>query len=411
MGHRMLGAVMTAALLDLAIASVAAGVSLERGYVWPAAVGMAVLGVIVPMIMAVNIRIVPVFSRRDWADPHLVQVMPWLAIVAGWLVFVGRALAWPDVVTLGFLAALGASVLFVVNIGRLFRSPPSSRPSAPLPYPEQARVDRVATGFMRIAILWLLVGAMAGAATAIHPPARGRWDLVWAHALLIGFAFSMASGVTYHVLPRWTTGRWAAVGAIRLHLGVTLVALPLMILALAIDSNLLFHMAAPIQAMVIALWIGNCLPFVRRLPRATGVAFGAAMTALAVGIGLGMSFAVDPANGARLRTVHGEIQLFGWAGLLICGAIYYLVPRFAGAPWRWPRSIPFQLGSMIGGVAAAGSIGWARIFGVDATGAALIAHIWYAAGVVALAAMVMATFVSAGRVPVAPLRPAVRSRG
>jgi hypothetical protein len=388
---------MALALCALAVAMAFAGYARSHPTWWAAAISLAVLGGIFPMILAVNSRIVPVFSRRDWASPRLVGAMAPLAIAGGWIVFAGQALERQPLVTAGSGVALAAGLLFLFNIGQLFRGKPAQRPAPPLPYPEQRRADRIATSFTRLAAVWLLVGLFVGFATSIHTPKTGRWELVWAHAMLVGFALSMASGVTYHVLPRWTTGRWRSIGALRVHWYVTVVALPLMVLALAIDSQTLFHMAAPLQAAVIALWIGNCLPFARCLPGPTSVGFAAAMLALACGVALGMSFAVTPANGALLRPVHAELNLFGWAALLIAGVTYYLAPRFAGAPLRWPRLVPIQLGLTIGSLALSVALVWLRLEGYDAGPFVGLAHLGFAVGMGLLAAIVAATFVPAPR--------------
>ena len=60
----------------------------------------------------------------------------------------------------------------------------------------------------------------------------------------------------------------------------------------------------------------------------------AAFGYLACGIGLGAWFAVDRAAGAWLRPLHAELNLWGWATLLIYGMAYHMLPRFAG---RAPR--------------------------------------------------------------------------
>ena len=49
---------------------------------------------------------------------------------------------------------------------------------------------------------------------------------------------------------------------------------------------------------------------------------------LVIGIGLGVSFALDRRLGARLRPLHVELNLWGWATLLIYGMACHTVPRF-----------------------------------------------------------------------------------
>ena len=63
----------------------------------------------------------------------------------------------------------------------------------------------------------------------------------------------------------------------------------------------------------------------------------AAFVYLACGIGLGVWFALDRATGAMLRPLHAELNLWGWATLLIYGMAYHMLPRFAGRMLRWPR--------------------------------------------------------------------------
>jgi hypothetical protein len=402
---------MSLALLALATAVAFAGYSRTYPRWWEAAISLAVLSGVFPMILAVNTRIVPVFARRDWVSSALVQLMLVLATAGGWIVFAGRAQGSDSLITAGSAVSLAAGVLFLANLGQLFRGKPV-RPGPPNPFPEQVQADKVAIGFTRLSAIWLLVGLTVGLVLSIHTPQTGRWELVWAHAMLVGFAFSMASGVTYHVLPRWTDGRWRSIRALKIHYYVTLVALPLMVLALAIDSQVLFHMSAPLQAAIIALWIGNCLPFIRKLPRPTAIGFGSAVVALAVGIGLGMSFAVTPANGALLRPVHAELNLFGWAGLLITGVTYYLAPRFAGTPLHWQRLLPLQLGLTIGGLALSVVLVWLRIEGHDAGELVGIAHLVCASGLAMMGVMVAGTFASKPRPLAVPLQmmkpPAIR---
>ena len=85
----------------------------------------------------------------------------------------------------------------------------------------------------------------------------------------------------------------------------------------------------------------------------------AAFVYLACGIVLGAWFAVDRGVGAWLRPLHAELNLWGWATLLIYGMAYHMLPRFAGRPARWPRLATAQSWLAIASVAlvAAGWIG------------------------------------------------------
>ena len=97
----------------------------------------------------------------------------------------------------------------------------------------------------------------------------------------------------------------------------------------------------------------------------------AAFVYLACGIGLGVWFAVDRATGAWLRPLHAELNLWGWATLLIYGMAYHMLPRFAGRPPRWPRLAAAQSWLAIASVAlvAAGWIGVVSALPLAQTGA------------------------------------------
>ena len=282
----------------------------------------------------------------------------------------------------------------MLNIVRLFRADANNLPGLPLPYPDQARVDRIATGFMRLAASYLLVGLGIGVITEIHKPSTGRWDLVWAHAMLIGFFLSMASGVSYHVLSRWTTRRWRSVRAIRAHFLAVAFGLPLMLVALATNRAGLFYPAGMLQATALILFLVNALPLVLGLPAISKFAWVGAATCLTGGVILGASFAAHPELGARLRLAHAELNLFGWSGLLISGAAYYLIPRFAGAPLRWPRLAGAQIALLGTGVTVGGIALGARGYGHEVDSAIVGAQILLAVAFTLLGAIAAGTFLS-----------------
>jgi heme/copper-type cytochrome/quinol oxidase subunit 1 len=83
----------------------------------------------------------------------------------------------------------------------------------------------------------------------------------------------------------------------------------------------------------------------------------AAFVCLALGIALGAAFALSRPLGATLRPLHAELNLWGWATLLIYGLGYHMLPRFAGRPVARPRLAEAQSWLAIAGVALA-SFGW-----------------------------------------------------
>ena len=408
MGQRLVPATIVWAMLAFALAAATTGAVPRRPDVWGAAVSLAVLGAITPMIYAVIIRVVPVFAWRAWPNAWALRLQVGFAVTGAWTVYAGRLVDRDPVVVLGHALALAGGIAFAINVARLFRRPPTT-PAPPIPCPEQSLVDKLATRFTRLAGLSLLFGLGVGLATSVWQPAAGRWDLVWAHAMLVGFFLSMAAGVSYHVLARWTGRGWWSLAPIRLHLAATAVGLPLMLVALAADRSDLLAVAGPLQAAALLLYLAAIAPMVPALPGPTRPALGLAVACLVAGIGLGAAFAADPALGPRLRLVHAQLNLFGWAGLLMTGIGYYLVPRFAGRPLRWPRLASAQLGALAAG-SILGAAAWLwRTAGGAPSELLIAAQALVAIGFLLFGVLVAATFRGRAGYWVAPLSVTPRS--
>lgn len=410
MGRYLVPAAMVASAVAFAVAAASTAAAAWRPALWSAAVALAMLGGIIPIVYAVNIRIVPVFTRRTWQSEPRLRAQVILAIVGAWAVFAGLAagVGWLSVA--GRVVVLAGAVLFAANIATLLRQPVGRAPAPPLPFPEQAAVDRIATRFTRMAGAYLLFALAAALVASVWRLPIGRWDLVSAHALLLGFFLSMASGVCYHVLPRWTTGHWRAIAPIRWHLWLVAAGLPLMLLALATGWGPLFAVAGPVQAVAIVLFLANIAPLLRGLPRPTGWAFIAAGALLLVGVGFGAAFAIEPAIGARLRIAHADLNLFGFAGLLISGSAVYLGPRFAGRALRWPRLADAQVVLLAGGIVLTVIGALWRALGDGPLALPLFAQGVVAASFALLAAVLVGTFTAPGRgtVSAAPIVPRQR---
>jgi hypothetical protein len=358
MGPRLVPLVIVAAILGFVGASAGTALAPEYPRLWNASVGLVILGGITPLIYAVNARIVPVFSRRDWQRPELMKAAMILALASGWLTFLGRAGGWGFIEATGLTAALAGGLAFMVSIVSLFRSPVTERPSPPPPFEEQRTIDKVAIQFTRLAGIWLIIGLVVGLMMVIWTPSFGRWELVWAHAMLLGWFLSMASGVSYHVLSRWTGQQWRWPRLPGIHLRLVQLGLPVMLLALALDTQWLFFVAGPIQTIALLLYVANVLPQARHLPTIPRIGVTAAAWMLVIGATLGAGFALDPVNHVTLRFTHAQTNLFGWAGLLVCGVGYYLFPRFAGYALAWPRLAKIQMAVLVISVVANATIWW-----------------------------------------------------
>ena len=158
--------------------------------------------------------------------------------------------------------------------------------------------------------------------------------------------------------------------------------------------------------MAIGLFLVNIVPMVPALPDPTRPAFVAAALLLCrVRAWRHVRHRTGDRCAPAIDTCRD--QLFGWSGLLISGAGYYLVPRFAGQLLRWPRLATVQLSALVVGVAlAAVAFAW-RAYGNGPAALVLFAQGMVCAGFLLLGVQIAGTFrqKSAGTAAALLLRP------
>lgn len=404
MERTLVGILMVLAPLALAVAAFAVGYSATHPAWWAAAVHLAVLGGITMMIYAVNMRFVPVFARRPWRFSRLVLTQIVTGLAGAWMSFLGLGFREIWLERLGALLVLAGGVLFMFNIATLFHQKPSGPPLPQAPKGQEA-VDKAAIGFTKLSATWLLLGLGVGVMLTWWRPTVGRWDLVWAHAMLVGWFMTMAGGVSYHVLSRWTGVAWRSLAMVQWHYRIVAVGLPFMILALAMEGEWqqrLFLIAGPLQAVAIALYLANIAPLVLKFTNLARIAISVATIFLIFGVSLGIMFAIDSSTGPRLRQVHVMANVFGWAGLLISGFGYQFVPAFAGRRLIWPRLAMTQIGVIALGVMTGMYAMWARMFNDGAADRVMMTSAVVSMGLLLFAVEVAATFLK-GRVEFIPL--------
>lgn len=335
---RALPICIVAALVSMPLSALAVANAPSSPHLWRAALALALLSWITPMIFAVNIRIVPVFSRRTWRWPPLVLSSVIGSIVAGWITALGITIREDRLETLGQAVALAAGVAFTISIVGLFRQSPRG-PALPILDPLQSQVDRWATSFMRYAVLFLLTGLLVGVVRTVWTPESGRWNLVWAHLLLVGWMLHMVSGVLYHAASRWTGIPWCDVRLVRLHLWLAPLGTVIMVVALATDLTVLFGIGGIMQTVALALLAFNVLPVLWSMPQPSRTALVSAFVCLGLGVSLGATFVFLPSIGPTHRITHATLNVYGFTGLLLYGAGSYLLPRFFGYPLRWPKLV------------------------------------------------------------------------
>jgi hypothetical protein len=401
MQRLLLGSTLTIAPVGMAVALLAMGYSAQDSAWWQASVVLAILGAITIMIYGINIHSVPAHSGRAWASDTLVATQVVSGVVGAWLAFLGRGLGVDSLDRVGFLLALIGAILFMTNLGLLFRQPGPARPPK-VPAADrtvQQRVDRLAIPFTILSGLMVVGGTALGLVLTFWTPGFGRWDLVWAHVMLLGFFFSMASGTSYHMLSRWTGRSWRFPNFVRAHLVAFLASFPLMIVALAWDIDALFLIAGPLMAIAMIAWAANVVPMSLHLSGPVRAGILLALLFLVAGVSMGVIFAVDPATGPRLRWTHVAANLYGFAGLLISGFGYAYLLRLSGTTsLRWPRLAVTQLGVMVSGVAAAMITMALRMYGHIGHEPVLLANGIAAAGMLLFAIQVAGTFMQGRQV-------------
>lgn len=346
---------VTAAPLAMAMALFLAGYSQTHGAWWTASVQLAVLGGIAIMIYGVNVQALPAHSGKPWRSSAMVAAQVGAGILGAWIAAYGYGVREDLWIRTGhWLAFLGAS-LFLLNLMLLFIQPGARPPRIPWDQRNhQQKADRLAIPFTMISGMVVVIGTGLGVALDYWQPDQGRWDLVWAHLMLLGFFFAMAAGTSYHMLSRWADREYTSLRLIGVQVIAYLIGLPAMTIALGWDIDWLFRVGAVSMAIAMICWAINILPVVWGLAQAVRIGIVLALVFMLVGISFGVMFALDESLGPRLRTSHVIANLFGFAGLLISGFGYRYVPQLAGVDamrwpsWQIPQIILMTVGSALG---------------------------------------------------------------
>lgn len=201
--------------------------------------------------------------------------------------------------------------------------------------------------------VWLAFANIAGAGvlgvlmafSKVHPFLPGyALANVFAHAHLaaIGWAAMMVVGIAYRLLPmvlpaEMPRGRWLWASAVLLQIGVTGLAVALVLRSRATG------VFAPAIAAGIAVFLGQAIRMVRRprprppaIPRPDPAVIHAASAfvclGVATGLGLWLSVAPMTERSLRIAMAYGATGLVGFLSQIVVGMEGRLLPLFA---WYW----------------------------------------------------------------------------
>ncbi len=307
-----------------------------------------VFGFLTFLIVGMTYLFVPVFARRSLVRPQWVRFHLWVAHVAVWGLVLGRLFhTWP-LSAAGGLAQLGSTLLFasivVMAIRRGEPFDPAQLPpvlAALAGAPASKDLDRTATRFTRLALIYLVAGGILGAAVGGPSGFSPRFVAATIWFTVVGFIVMMLCGVAYHLVPRFSGVAVRSESAARWQYWGLSVAAPALGAAYFVGAVKAAGLAHLLEAAALSLFAWNLRPALMpgRMPAAPrrfmlmALLFGVAGALLAATTALGIG---RPLPRAPLLHLH----LLGLATMTAFGVIYALLEQAQIMPatdW-WPSA-------------------------------------------------------------------------
>jgi hypothetical protein len=298
-----------------------------------AAVLVGLYGFVLHMIFGKAYSLVPSYFSRELSVPRAMPIHLTLSVSGVIALAAGERVDSPVLAAVGGWLWFGGVLVFVVTLLWTVRGNLSGRETGTgEANADRRRVDRVANGFVPVALVYLVVGSYAMVAPVIGtPPVFDGYSPRATHLVAAGTATLLVFAIGFRLLPRFlvTSPPPVLVGT-ALSAGVIGPAT----LAASLGSGTLFVAGAGLEALAfLGFGVAYVVMFVRSDRDRVGF-YGVlgGVIAGAAGIAVGLWFAVNGVV-AGLVELHLRLNLLGFLGLTIIGVAYQFYPPAVGTFW------------------------------------------------------------------------------
>jgi hypothetical protein len=348
---------------------------------------LGLLGFVLHVVFGKAYSLVPAYFDRNLAFPRAPAVQFPLT-VGGVSGLVAASLdvgpSWTGAAG-ALLWTLGVGA-FVVTLGWTIRENPTGRETATGDHNADRRpVDRLANGFVPVALLYLLAGTYETLAlSADVPPLLGGYPPQATHLLAAGTAGVLLFSLGFRLLPRFMVAhppRWL-VGVVLLT-GASGPAL----LAAGLPGGGLFRVGAVVEAVAVVGYAVAVGTLYRRSERRRVGFVGVLASAVfgVAGVALGFWFAFGRPR-PSLAVAHLRLNLLGFLGLAVVGVSYQFYPPSVGRlPAASDRTALVSIAALASGLVA-------RLAGRVVPVVATFGHLLAFGGAVLYAYLLVAAF-------------------
>jgi hypothetical protein len=290
-------------------------------------------GFILHMIFGKAYSLVPSYFNRKLKVPHVMPINLILTVTGVITLAVGGRIDNPVLAASGGWLWISGVLVFVAALLWTIRGNLSGGETGTgEANADRRRVDRVANGFVPVALFYLVVGSYATVAPAIGtPPVFDGYPPRATHLVAAGTATLLVFSMGFRLLPRFLVTRPPSV-----LVGVTLVAGAIgpVLLAGSLSSSSFFTAGAGLEALAF-LGFGSAYVVMFARSDRDRIGFYSVMGGIiagTAGITMGLWFALHGVV-VGLVDLHFRLNLLGFLGLTIIGIAYQFYPPSVGTFW------------------------------------------------------------------------------